>query len=510
MENIYLLLHGFTIAITLPHLALMVIGVLLGILVGVLPGLGAPNGVSLLLPLTFGMQPVSAIILLSSMYWGALFGGSVTSILFNIPGEPSSVATTFDGYPMARDGRPTTALATAFGSAAFGALVGVILITFLASWVAKVALAFGPAEYFAVYFLAFASFVGMGGAPPAKTVVALAIGFAIAAIGIDTVSGSVRLTMGIDELVKGVNFVVAVMGLFGIGELLIAVEEEFHARAVSSKIEWREVFRALGRLPWHGVALLRSAAIGCWMGITPGGPTAASFMSYGIAKRFSIRGKYFGTGEVEGIIAPETADHAAGTSALLPMLSLGIPGSATAAVMMGGLMIWGLNPGPMLFIDQKDFVWGLIASMYVGNIVAVVLVLLTVPVFAALMRIPFIIIAPLIVIICAVGAYSVSNSYLDVLLMLGFGVVGYLFKKLSYPLAPLVLAIVIGDKAEDAFRQSMLMSKGSLGIFFANRLVTSLVVGGMALLLLPLVLQVVRMLRGTAPDRAKPEEIRII
>jgi putative tricarboxylic transport membrane protein len=498
MDNLGELLHGFSIAITLPHLALMVIGVLLGILVGVLPGLGAPNGVSLLLPLTFGMQPVSAIILLSSMYWGALFGGSVTSILFNIPGEPSSVATTFDGYPMVCDGWPTTALATAFGSAAFGALIGVILITFLASWVAQVALAFGPAEYFAVYFLAFASFVGMGGAAPIKTVVALAIGFAIAAIGIDTVSGSVRLTMGVDELVKGVNFVVAVMGLFGIGELLVAVEEECHARAVSSKIEWREVFRAIGRLPRHSVALLRSAAIGCWMGITPGGPTAASFMSYGIARRFSRRGRYFGTGEVEGIISPETADHAAGTSALLPMLSLGIPGSATAAVMMGGLMIWGLNPGPMLFVDQKDFVWGLIASMYVGNIVAVVLVLLTVPVFAALMRIPFVIIAPLIVIICVVGAYSVSNSYLDVVMMLGFGIVGYLFKKLFYPLAPLVLAIVIGDKAEDAFRQSMLMSKGSLGIFFANKLVTCLIVAGIALLLLPLVLQLPRLRRKPA------------
>jgi TctA family transporter len=305
--------------------------------------------------------------------------------------------------------------------------------------------------------------------------------------------------MGVDELVKGVNFVVAVMGLFGIGELLVAVEEEFHARAVSSKIEWREVFRAIGRLPRHSIALLRSAAIGCWMGITPGGPTAASFMSYGIARRFSRRGKYFGTGEVEGIISPETADHAAGTSALLPMLSLGIPGSATAAVMMGGLMIWGLNPGPMLFVDQKDFVWGLIASMYVGNIVAVALVLLTVPVFAALMRIPFVIIAPLIVIICVVGAYSVSNSYLDVVMMLGFGIVGYLFKKLFYPLAPLVLAIVIGDKAEDAFRQSMLMSKGSLGIFFANKLVTCLIVGGIALLLLPLVLQLARLFRKPAP-----------
>jgi putative tricarboxylic transport membrane protein len=473
--------------------------VLLGILVGVLPGLGAPNGVSLLLPLTFGMQPVSAIILLSSMYWGALFGGSVTSILFNIPGEPSSVATTFDGYPMARDGKATTALATAFGSAAFGALVGVVLITFLASWVAQVALAFGPPEYFAVYFLAFASFVGMGGAPPAKTVVSLAAGFAIAAIGIDTVSGSVRLTMGIDELVKGISFVVAVMGLFGIGELLLAVEEEVQAKAVSSRIDWREVFRTLLNLPRHGWALLRSAAIGCWMGITPGGPTAASFMSYGIAKRFSPRSASFGQGEAEGIISPETADHAAGTSALLPMLSLGIPGSATAAVMMGGLMIWGLNPGPMLFIEQKDFVWGLIASMYVGNIVAVALVLVTVPIFAALMRIPFFIIAPLIFIICTVGAYSVSNSYLDVVLMLGFGIVGYLFKKLSYPLAPLVLAIVIGDKAEDAFRQAMLMSKGSLGIFFGNALVTTLVLAGIALLLLPLVLQVAHVRTTTKP-----------
>ncbi|HKC32513.1 MAG TPA: tripartite tricarboxylate transporter permease [Xanthobacteraceae bacterium] len=486
MDNLEALMHGFTIVLSVYHVALMLIGVLLGILVGVLPGLGAPNGVSLLLPLTFGMQPVSAIILLSSMYWGALFGGSVTSILFNIPGEPSSVATTFDGYPMARDGRPTTALATAFGSAAFGALVGVVLITLLASWVARAALAFGPPEYFAVYLLAFASFIGIGGSPPAKTLVSLAIGFAIAAIGIDTVSGSVRLTMGVDELVKGISFVIAVMGLFGIGELLLAVEEEVPVKALAARIEWGEAFRTVARLPRYGWVLLRSAAIGCWMGITPGGPTAASFMSYGIAKRFSSRRENFGRGEPEGVIAPETADHAAGTSALLPMLSLGIPGSATAAVMMGGLMIWGLNPGPMLFIEQKDFVWGLIASMYLSNIVAVILVLLTVPMFAALMRVPFFIIAPLIFIVCAVGAYAVSNSFLDVVLMMGFGVLGYLFKKLSYPIAPLVLATVIGDKAEDAFRQAMLMSKGSLGIFFSNMLVATLVTLSILLLVLPL------------------------
>ena len=488
-SNLDALLHGFTIAASPHHLFLMVLGVMLGILVGVLPGLGAPNGVSLLLPLTFGMDPVSAIILLSCMYWGALFGGSVTSILFNIPGEPSSVATTFDGYPMARDGRPTHALTYAFGSAAFGALAGVVLITVLASWVAKAALAFGSPEFFAVYLLAFASFIGMGGSPPVKTLVALAIGFAVAAIGIDTVSGAVRLTMGVDELVKGVSFVVAVMGLFGIGELLIAVEEEIKAKGVSSRVDWREVGRTLLKLPGHWWVLLRSAAVGCWMGITPGGPTAASFMSYGLAKRLSPRHANFGKGEPDGIIAPEAADHSAGTSALLPMLALGVPGSATAAVMMGGLMIWGLNPGPMLFVEKPDFVWGLIASMYMGNIVAVVLVLLTVPIFAALMRVPFFMLAPLIFIVCTVGAYSVSNSYLDVMLMMGFGVLGYLFKRLSYPLAPLVLAIVIGDKAEDAFRQSMLMSKGSLEIFIHGKLVTTLVVLSLVLLVLPLILQ---------------------
>jgi TctA family transporter len=405
---------------------------------------------------------------------------------------------------MARDGRPSTALATAFGSAAFGALVGVILITLVASWVAKFALQFGPPEYFAVYFLAFASFVGMGGTPPMKTLVALAIGFAIAAIGIDTVSGSVRLTFGVPELVKGVDFVVAVMGLFGIGELLLAVEEDLHAKAVSSRIDWREVFRTVIGLPRYWLTLARSAAIGCWMGVTPGGPTAASFMSYGIAKRFSRNGAQFGTGVPEGIVAPEAADHSAGTSALLPMLSLGIPGSATAAVMMGGLMIWGLNPGPMLFIDQKDFVWGLIASMYVSNIVAVALVLLTVPLFAALMRIPFFVVAPLIFIICTVGAYSVSSSYLDVVLMFGFGMVGYLFKKANYPLAPLVLAIVIGDKAEDSFRQAMLMSKGSLGIFFGNTLVTCLVAGGFAFLLVPQLLKAIRARR--TPPAIEPSQ----
>jgi TctA family transporter len=498
MDSLGSLMHGFSVALTWHHVALMIIGVLLGILVGVLPGLGAPNGVSLLLPLTFAMDPVAAIILLTSMYWGALFGGSTTSILFNIPGEPSSVATTFDGYPMAQKGRATEALSLAFLSAGFGALAGVILITLLSGWVTKFALKFSSPEFFAVYFLAFASFVGLSGAPPLKTAVSIGIGFALAAIGMDSVSGSLRLTFGFDELLSGVSFLVAVIGLFGIGELLLTIEDGLKLQGLHARVTPRDVLRTALAMPRHWVTLLRSAAVGCWMGITPGGPTAASFMSYGLAKRFSRNGEKFGTGEADGIVAPETADHAAGTSAMLPMLALGLPGSATSAVMLGGLMIWGLNPGPMMFVEKPDFVWGLIASMYLGNVVAVILVLATVPLFASILRIPFAVIGPAIVVVCFIGAYTIAGRPFDLWLALIFGFIGYAFKKLDYPIAPLVLAMVIGDKAEDAFRQSMIMSKGSLAIFWSNGLVTTLMLLGLGFLVWPVLSAVAR--RGRAAE----------
>ena len=485
MENFAPLMHGFGVALTTYHVALMIVGVLLGILVGVLPGLGAPNGVSLLLPLTFTMDPVSAIILLSSMYWGALFGGSTTSILFNIPGEPSSAATTFDGYPMAKKGKAEEALTLAFLSAGFGALVGVILITVLSGWVANFALRFSSPEYFAVYFLAFASFVGLGAASPFKTVVSMGLGFAFAAVGMDTISGGLRLTYGFNELLSGISFLIAVIGLFGIGELLLTMEEGLRFDGIKARVTPRDVIRTIATMPRYWVALVRSSMIGCWMGITPGGPTAASFMSYAFAKRLSRHKDRFGKGEPEGVVAPETADHAAGSSAILPMIALGVPGSATAAVMMGGLMIWGLNPGPMLFIERPDFVWGLIASMYLGNIVAVLVVLATIPLFASILRIPFAIIGPVIVVVCFIGAYTVAGRPFDLWLALAFGVAGYVFKKLDYPIAPLVLAMVLGDKAEDAFRQSMIMSKGSLGIFWSNGLVGTLITLGMVLALWP-------------------------
>ncbi|WP_046862539.1 tripartite tricarboxylate transporter permease [Microvirga massiliensis] len=492
MDNFASLMHGFGVALTTYHIALMMAGVLLGILVGVLPGLGAPNGVSLLLPLTFTMDPVAAIILLTSMYWGALFGGSTTSILFNIPGEPSSVATTFDGYPMAKQGRATQALTLAFLSAGSGALVGVILITILSSWVANFALKFSSPEYFAVYFLAFASFVGLGGNSAFKTLASMGLGFAFATVGMDTISGSLRLTFGFTELLAGISFLIAVIGLFGIGELIVTMEEGLRFEGIRARVSPRDVLKTIVQMPRYWVALARSSAIGCWMGITPGGPTAASFMSYGLAKRLSRRKAAFGKGEPEGVVAPETADHAAGSSAILPMLALGVPGSATAAVMMGGLMIWGLNPGPMLFIERPDFVWGLIASMYLGNIVAVIVVLGTIPLFASILRIPFAIIGPLIVVVCFIGAYTVASRPFDLWLALAFGVGGYAFKKLDYPIAPLVLAMVLGDKAEDAFRQSMIMSRGSLSVFWSNGLVATIMAIGLLLLCWPLISGAVR------------------
>ncbi|WAC28624.1 tripartite tricarboxylate transporter permease [Ancylobacter sp. SL191] len=502
LENFTYLYHGFGIASDPFNILLMAIGILLGVIIGVLPGLGGANGVAILLPLTFSMSPTSAIILLTCIYWGALFGGAITSVLFNIPGEPWSVATTFDGHPMARSGRAGEALTAAFTSSFIGAFFAVVMITLIAPLVAQFALQFGPAEKFAVYFLAFASFVGMSKEPPAKTIVSMMIGFALAAVGLDMVTGQLRLTFGVTELLNGFDFLIAVIGLFGIGEILLTMEEGLEFRGKSAKIDPKVVWKTWLTLPRYWMTSLRSIIIGCWMGITPAGATPASFMAYGIAKRVSKNGKNFGNGEIEGVIAPETAAHAAGTAAMLPMLALGVPGSPTAAVLLGGLLIWGLQPGPMLFVEQAEFVWGLIASMYLGNIVGLILVLTTVPLFASILRIPFSIIAPVILVVCAIGAYTVNNNVFDVLMMMVFGVLGYLLKKTNYPLAPLVLAIVLGDAAEESFRQSLLGSGGSISVFWSNGLVASIMGLGVLAGIWPILGHLFGKLRGTSAQPA--------
>jgi len=494
-ENLF---FGFEIAVTPFNLFVAVVGILLGTVIGVLPGLGGANGVAILLPLTFTMPPTSAIILLTSIYWGALFGGAITSVLFNIPGEPWSVATTFDGYPLAKQGQSGQALTAAFTSSFVGAFFSIVLITFFAPILAEIALKFGPPEFFAIQLLTFSSFVGLGGGNPLKSVVSILLGFILASVGLDIVTGQLRLTFGVVDLMKGFDFIVAVIGLFGIGEILLSVEEGLRFHGTRTGMNARVVLTTWRKLPQYYRTFIRGSVIGFWMGFKPGGATPASFMSYAFAKRFSKHPERFGKGELEGIVAPETAAHAAGVAAMLPMITLGIPGSPTAAVMLGGLIIWGLQPGPMLFVDNPEFVWGLIASMYTGNVIGVLVVLTLVPLFAAILRIPFAILTPLIVVVCAIGSYAVHNSMIDIWYMLIFGIVGYVFKKLDYPLAPLVLALVLGDISENALRQSLIMSQGSLGIFFSRPIAGVITVAALFFLLVPVVTPWWRRWRGTA------------
>src|ERR1700694_687210 len=455
MEAFGLLLLGFKVLFTWKTIALMLVGLALGIFVGVLPGLGGPNGVAILLPLTFTMAPTTPIVMLSCIYWGALFGGAITSILFNIPGEAWSVATTFDGYPMAQQGRAAEALTAAFTSSFLGSLVAVLLITFLAPGIASFALRFGPPEFFAVYLLTFCSFVGLGREEKYKTIISMTLGLLLAGVGMDTVSGQLRMTFGWSELYRGINFLVAVIGLFGISEILLTMEERLALRGHAARISLRVLWNVWKDMPRYWVTLLRSSVIGAWLGITPGGAIAASFMGYNLAKRFSKDPESFGKGRIEGVFAPETAAHASGTAALLPMLALGIPGSGTAAILLGGLLVWGLNPGPLLFV--------------------------------VILRVPFAAVAPMIVVSCAIGAYAIQNAMFDIWLMLGFGVVGYVFKKIGIPLAPFTLALVLGSRAEDAFRLSMIGAGGDMKVFWSNGLVGTITTLAILLLFWPLI-----------------------
>ena len=462
MEEFSNLMQGFSVALTYHNLMFMFIGILLGVLIGVLPGLGGANGVAILLPLTFTMSPTSAIIMLSCIYWGALFGGAITSILFNIPGEPWSVATTFDGHPMAKAGRAGEALTTAFTSSFVGALIAVIVITFLAPLVAKFSLQFGPPEFFAVQLLTFCSFVGLGKGHPAKTIAAMMLGFALAAVGLDTVTGTLRMTFGTGELLRGFNFLIAVIGLFGIGEILLTMEEGLAFKGVKARINPSVVWQTWKQLPRFWITAIRGTLIGCWMGITPGGATPASFMSYGIAKRFSKDGEKFGTGKMEGVVAPETAAHAAGTSALLPMLTLGIPGSGTTAVMLGALISYGVQPGPQLFQSNPDVFWSVIISMYIGNVILLILNLPLIPYIARLLALPKQLLVPLILFFSLIGVYLVSFNTFDIYMMTAFAVAAIFLRLFDYPMAPLILGFILGGMMEDNLQRTMTLYDGSL------------------------------------------------
>lgn len=500
MEALDLLMVGMESLMTPSRIGFMLLGVILGLLVGVLPGVGGTTGVAILLPISVYLEPISALTMLAGIYWGAMYGGLITSILFAVPGNPWSVAVMFDGRPLALQGKAGLAMAVGFCVSFIGAIVASILFTFFAQPFAEVALRFGPPEMFAILMLAFGTFIGMGGSPW-KALIMIAAGFLLAAVGIDPVTGQPRFTFGSIALLQGFHFVPITIGLFGVGEVLSNAADRYKLQieemTKAAKLGMQDIFGGLHAV-WNAKWLaLGSALLGFVTGVLPGaGATPGSFIAYGVARRVSHTPEKFGTGHVEGVVAPEAANNAAGTAAILPMLVLGIPGSPTAAILMAGVFMWGFIPGPTLFTEEPEFVWGFIASLYLANLAAVVICLTSTPVLAAILRTPYAIIAPVIIVFCFVGSYAIQNSMLDIWYTLIFGVLGFVFRRLEFPLAPLVIALVLGFPTEQALRQSLIMSDASLMVFFSSGIGAAVMSVAILLFLLPVIQMIWRRVRA--------------
>jgi putative tricarboxylic transport membrane protein len=466
LSNLYL---GFSVALSWQNILFCGLGVLFGQLVGVLPGIGAPTAIALLLPLTFTMSPTTAIIMLAGIYYGVAYGGTITSVLINVPGESSTVMTTLDGYQMALQGRAGPALSiAALGSFIAGTLSVIVLMSF-APVLARFALRFGPAEYFGLTAMAFGLLTVLGGGDPTKIIVATLLGLFMATIGVDVVSGVPRFAFGVPELLGGIDPIVIITGMFGIAEVFNSIEEEVRTDILKARFRLRDVFLSWEDWVQSRWAVLRGTVIGFAVGILPaGGITTASFLAYLLEKRVSKTPERFGRGAVEGVAAPESANNAASISGFAPLLALGLPGSPTTAILLAGFMMWGIRPGPMLFQTKPDLVWGLFASMYVGNLMLVLMNIFLIPAFVSVLRLPYTILMGLIIVFSTVGAYSANNNLFDVWMMLGLGVLGYLMKKLHYPVVPLILALVLGKLAENSLRQALTLSGGSMGIFFSR------------------------------------------
>jgi putative tricarboxylic transport membrane protein len=464
LSNLY---SGFAIALTWSNLFFCGLGVLFGQLVGVLPGIGAPTAIALLLPLTFTMTPTTAIIMLAGIYYGVAYGGTITSVLINVPGESSTVMTTLDGYQMAMQGRAGPALSiAAIGSFIAGTLSVVILMCF-APVLARFALRFGPAEYFGLTAMAFGLLTVLGGGDPIKIIISTLLGLLMATIGVDVVSGVPRFALGKVELLGGIDPIVIITGMFGIAEVFNSVEEEVRSDILHAKFRLRDVFLTWQDWLQSRWAILRGSIIGFVVGMLPaGGITTASFLAYLMEKRVSKSPDRFGHGAIEGVAAPESANNAASISGFAPLLALGLPGSPTTAILLAGFMMWGIRPGPMLFQTKPDLVWGLFASMYIGNLMLVVMNIFMIPAFVAVLRVPYTILMALIVVFSTLGAYSANNNLFDVWMMLGLGLLGYLMRKLDYPIVPLILALVLGKLAENSLRQALTLSGGSMSVFF--------------------------------------------
>ena len=489
-EVLGLLADGFAIALQPMNLGLVIAGVALGLFIGAMPGLGSVNGVAILLPMTFLVPPTGAIIFLAAIYYGAMYGGAISSIMLGIPGASTAVATTFDGRPLALAGKADQALVAAATASFIGGTISVLLFTGFAPPLAAVALAFGAPEEFALMMLAFATFIGLGGDDIPKTLFSICIGLTLSAVGLDIVSGQPRLIFfDIPGFLHGVNFLVLAIGIYGIGEMLWTIERSRGDVQISqATVNVRRLIAAFRRFKEAIASTVMGSLLGYFVGILPAaGATPGSLMAYGVAKTISKKPQTFGQGNIAGVAAPEAANNAASTGSMLPMLTLGIPGSPTTAILLGGMVIWGLEPGPLLFVEHKEFVWGLTASLYVANLFALLVNVLFIPVFIWVLRMPFTILAPMIFVLCVIGGYAPTQDMHDVWLMFLFGVVGYLLRKLDYPMAPAVLAIVLGPLAEASMRQSLIIGHGSFDIFFSRPISGSIMVIAIILFALPLI-----------------------
>ena len=489
METLSLLLHGFAVAFEPLNLMLIVLGCAVGLFIGAMPGLGSVNGVAILLPMTYLVPPTGAIIFLGAIYYGAMYGGAISSIMLGIPGASTAVATTFDGRPMALQGKADKALVAAATASFVGGSVGVVLFTLFAPPLAEVALTFGAPEIFALMLMAFATFVGLGGDDIPKTLFSIFIGLVFGAVGLDIISGQPRLIFfDIPGFFHGINFLVLAIGVYGIAEMLWTIEiSQGEVMISQATVSYQRIKDTLRELLGTWRTMLMGSFLGYFVGILPAaGATPGALMAYGIAKTTAKDPGSYGKGNIKGVVAPETANNAASTGAMLPMLTLGIPGSPTTAILLGGMVIWGLEPGPMVFIDHPDFVWGFIASLYAANLFSLLINIAFIPAFIWVLRLPFTILAPIIFILCIVGGFVPTLDMHDVWLMLLFGVVGYLMRKLDYPMAPAVLAIVLGPLAEPALRQSLLISSGSFSIFFTRPFAAVIIVIALIFITLPL------------------------
>lgn len=490
------LLTGLSVAIEPTNLIYCFIGVFVGTLVGVLPGIGPVGAMAILLPLTFGLPPTTSIIMLAGIYYGSMYGGSTTSILVNIPGEAASVVTCLDGYQMARQGRAGPALGiSAFGSFIAGTLA-VIGLQAIAPPLVSVALRFGPPEYFSLVILGLVVLSYLAQKSMPKALMMAALGVLLGTIGLDTMTGRPRFTFGIIELLDGVGLVPLAMGLFGISEVFINVEQAVRREIYDTKLKnLLPTFKDWMDSKW---AILRGTVIGFFIGALPGpGTSVASFVSYAVEKRVSKNPQKFGTGAIEGVAGPESANNAATAGAMVPLLTMGIPGSVAVAILLGALMIHGITPGPMLVKHHPALFWGVIASMYLGNVMLLVINLPLIGMWVRLLRVPYSIFFPLILMVCLIGAYALNRSTVDVGLMLFFGVLGYLMRKFEYEPAPLVLAFVLTPILDDALRQSLILSGGSFTIFVLRPISSGCLIIA-ALLLITSIFPLLRKKKGRA------------